>query len=78
MKVAVPTYGITVLGGTAYKGGTETTEAKEGTLIDIVADAPASGKVFDKWEVVSGDVTIVDATESVTFFAMPAEDVIFR
>lgn len=69
---------ITVLGGTAYKGGTETTEAKEGTLIDIVADAPASGKVFDKWEVVSGGVTLADATESVTLFAMPTEAVVIQ
>lgn len=78
VKVGVPTYCITVLGGTAYNGETETTEAKEGTLIDIVADAPASGEEFDKWKVVSGDVTLVDATQSVTLFAMPAKDVVIQ
>ena len=78
VKVAVPTYGITVLGGKAYESETEMTEAKEGTLIDIVADTPASGKVFDKWEVVSGTVTLADATQFVTLFAMPAEEVIIQ
>ena len=60
----IPTeYDITVTGGTASAN-----KAVAGTVITLTVDESAipAGKVFDKWEVVSGGVTVTDGK-----FTMP-------
>ena len=71
---AAPTeYTITVTDGKAIVGaGTETTKAAEDTTVTLTANAAPDGKVFDKWEVVSGSITLADATSATTTFTMPA------
>lgn len=64
---AIPTYSITVEtdgNGTAFASPAS---APEGTLITLTA-VPNSGYHFDRFEVVSGDITITNNT-----FTMPAE-----
>lgn len=66
---AIPTYSITVEtdgNGTAFASPAS---APEGTLITLTA-VPNSGYHFDRFEVVSGDITITNNT-----FTMPAEPV---
>lgn len=65
-----PSYDITVEGGSADK-----TTAKTGETVTLTADEPTGSNVFTGWEVVSGDVTLADATASTTTFTMPAENV---
>ena len=66
-------YDITVTGGKATVGaGTEITKAAEGTTVTLTANAAPAGQVFDKWEVVSGSITLADATSETTTFTMPA------
>lgn len=67
--VAPAKYTLTVNNGTG-EGGYEA-----GAAVTITADAPASGKQFDKWVVNSGSVTLADAASSTTTFTMPAEAV---
>ena len=71
---AAPTeYTITVTDGKATVGaGTEITKAAESTTVTLTANAAPDGKVFDKWEVVSGSITLADATSATTTFTMPA------
>ena len=66
-------YDITVTDGKATIGaGTEISKAAEGTTVTLTAnDAPAD-KVFDKWVVESGDITLVDANSATTTFTMLA------
>ena len=65
---AAETYAVTVVDGTADK-----TSATAGETITITADAPAAGKVFDKW---TGEgVVFADATAATTTFEMPAASV---
>ncbi|MGN0523946.1 MAG: leucine-rich repeat protein [Eubacterium sp.] len=47
----------------------------EGAIVTIEANTPAQGKVFDKWEVVSGDITLDSATSATATFIMPANAV---
>ena len=64
----IPTeYDITVTGGTASAN-----KAVAGTVITLTVDESAipAGKVFDKWEVVSGGVTVTDGK-----FTMPTNAV---
>ena len=69
-------YNVTVTGGTASVGaGTPITKATMGTTVTLTAGAAPSGKVFDKWEVVSGGITLADANSATTTFTMPAEAV---
>lgn len=66
---AIPTYSITVEtdgNGTAFASPAS---APEGTTITLTA-TPNSGYHFDRWEVVSGNITITNNT-----FTMPAEPV---
>ena len=66
-------YNVTVTGGTASVGaGTPITKATMGTTVTLTAGAAPSGKVFDKWEVVSGSITLADANSATTTFTMPA------
>ena len=69
-------YSITVTDGRATIGaGSEISKAAEGTAVTLTANAAPSGKVFDKWEVVSGGITLADANSATTTFTMPASAV---
>ena len=69
-------YNVTVTGGTVSVGaGTPITKATMGTTVTLTANAAPSGKVFDKWEVVSGDITLADVNSATTTFTMPASAV---
>lgn len=58
-------YNVTVTGGTASVGaGTPITKATMGTTVTLTAGAAPSGKVFDKWEVVSGGITLADVNSA--------------
>ena len=65
---------ITLENGKAYAGGEEITTAKKGTEVTIKAD-DLNGKVFDRWEIVSGNVTLKNANKAETTFTMPAESI---
>ena len=65
---------ITLENGKAYAGGEEITTAKKGTEVAIKAD-DLDGKVFDHWEIVSGNVTLENADKADTTFTMPAESI---
>ena len=65
---------ITLENGKSYAGGEEITTAKKGTEVTIKADN-LDGKVFDHWEIVSGNVTLKDANKAETSFTMPAESI---
>lgn len=65
--IPVTTYTVTVANGTA-----SASQAAAGTTVTLTADAAPSGKVFDKWEVVSGGITLADANSAKTSFTMPA------
>ena len=65
---------ITLENGKAYAGGEEITTAKKGTEVTIKAD-DLDGKVFDRWEIVSGNVTLKNADKAETTFTMPAESI---
>ena len=69
-------YNITVTDGKATIGaGSEISKAAEGTAVTLTANAAPSDKVFDKWEVVSGGITLADANSATTTFTMPASAV---
>ncbi len=69
-------YNVTVTGGTASVGaGTPITKATMGTTVTLTAGAAPTGNVFDKWEVVSGGITLADANSATTTFTMPASAV---
>lgn len=66
-------YTITVTDGKATVGaGVPISKAAEGTTITLTADAAPAGKVFDKWVVEGGSITLADASSSTTTFTMPA------
>ena len=72
----VTEYDITVTDGKATVGaGTEITKAAEGTTVTLTAGAAPTGKVFDKWKVVSGGITLANANSATTTFIMPASAV---
>lgn len=71
--IPVTEYDITVTDGKATVGaGIEISKAAEGTTVTLTANAPASGKVFDKWVVESGSITLADANSETITFTMPA------
>ena len=61
---------VTVTDGTA-----SVSKAAAGTTVTLTANAAPSGQVFDKWVVVSGSITLADASSATTTFKMPAEEV---
>ena len=73
----VPEYTVTVIKGTAsVAAGTPITDKiAQNTVVTVTADAPETGKVFDKWVVLEGNVTLADATKATTTFTMPASAV---
>ena len=71
-----PGYTVTVIKGTASVAGAPITDKiAQDTLVTVTADAPEAGKVFDKWVVLEGGVTLADATKATTTFTMPGNDV---
>ena len=69
-------YNITVTDGKAtVDAGSEISKAAQGTIVTLTANAAPSGKVFDKWEVVSGGITLADVNSATTTFTMPASAV---
>ena len=73
---ALRDYAVTVTGGTATAAaGTPITRAMEGVEVTVKADAPETGKVFDKWVVKAGGVTLANETSATTTFTMPGNDV---
>ena len=69
-------YSITVTDGKATIGaGSEISKAAEGTAVTLTANAAPSGKVFDKWVVKAGGVTLANETSVTTTFTMPGNDV---
>ena len=73
----VEAYTLTVIKGTAsVAAGTPITDKiEQNTVVTVTADAPETGKVFDKWVVLEGNVTLADATKATTTFTMPGNDV---
>ena len=73
----VPGYTVTVIKGTASvaAGAPITDKIEQNTVVTVTADAPETGKVFDKWVVLEGNVTLTDATSATTTFTMPASAV---
>ena len=73
----VEAYTLTVIKGTAsIAAGTPITDKiEQNTVVTVTADAPEAGKVFDKWVVLEGNVTLADATKATTTFTMPASAV---
>lgn len=73
----VESYTLTVIKGTAsVAAGTPITDKiEQNTVVTVKADAPETGKVFDKWVVLEGNVTLTDATKATTTFTMPASAV---
>ena len=63
-------YAITVIGGKADK-----TKAKYGESVTITANAPATGKEFDKWVVTGITLSDEDLAKSTVTFEMPASNV---
>ena len=73
---ALRDYAVTVTGGTAtVAAGTTITRAMEGVEVTVTADAPETGKIFDKWVVKAGGVTLANETSATTTFTMPGNDV---
>ena len=73
---ALRDYAVTVTGGTAtVAAGTSITRAMEGVEVTVTADAPETGKAFDKWVVKAGGVTLANETSATTTFTMPGNDV---
>ena len=73
----VEAYTLTVIKGTAsVAAGTPITDKiAQNTVVTVTADAPETGKVFDKWVVLEGNVTLADAAKATTTFTMPASAV---
>ena len=70
-------YTVTVIKGTAsVAAGTPITDKiEQNTVVTVTADAPETGKVFDRWVVLEGNVTLADAAKATTTFTMPASAV---
>ncbi len=69
-------FDIAVENGSATVDETPVSEVGGGITVTITANAPAEGKAFKEWIVVSGDgVILADATAATTTFVMPAGDI---
>ena len=56
----IPLYALTV------ENGTGSGNYADNTTITIMANAPETGKAFDKWELISGDAVIADVNNATT------------
>ena len=70
LEIKEPEYTVTVTNGTASPS-----QAAAGATVTLTANTAPSGQIFDKWVVVSGGITLADATSATTTFTMPAGDV---
>jgi len=61
-----PTYALTVVGGS----GSGSYAA--GTAVPIAASTPPAGKIFDKWDLTTGNGSFANATSASTTYTMPA------
>ena len=68
-------YTITMTDGEATVAGQPATTAIYQAEVTIKAATAPAGKTFDRWDVVSGQVTLADAKAETTTFTMPAGDV---
>ena len=74
-KLAATKYLVTVENGTLANNPPADGKYAQGATVTVQANAAPSGQVFDKWEVVSGGVTLANATQVSTTFTMPANEV---
>ena len=72
---AATKYLVTVENGTLANNPPADGKYAQGATVTVQANAAPSGQVFDKWEVVSGGVTLANATQASTTFTMPAGEV---
>ncbi len=74
---AATEFTVTVIKGTASvaAGTLITDKIAQNTVVTVTADAPGASKVFDKWVVLEGNVTLADVTKATTTFTMPGNDV---
>lgn len=74
---AATEFTVTVIKGTASVAAETliTDKIAQNTVVTVTADVPEAGKVFDKWVVLEGNVTLTDATKATTTFTMPGNDV---
>lgn len=70
----VPSYNISAENGVSTVDGASVTSASSGATVTLTANPPA-GKAFERWEVVSGGITIADENAPTTTFTMPDEAV---
>ena len=68
------TFDVTVTNGSASVEGKPVTAAAKNTEVTLTAKE-IDGKVFDKWEVVSGYITLEDSWSAITTFTMPTSAV---
>ena len=69
----VPTYILTVEGGEGSKSG-----LSDGAVVEIVANAPAAGKMFSQWTLVSGSGNFHSSTSAATTFVINGSDATVR
>ena len=74
-KLAATKYLVTVENGTLANNPPADGKYAQGATVTVQANAAPSGQVFDKWEVVTGGVTLANATQASTTFTMPAGEV---
>ena len=75
--VPTPTFSIDMQNDGNGTASASPSPAAQGATVTITA-APGSGYKFKEWQVVSGGVTLADATVSPTTFTMPANDVAIK
>lgn len=77
-KLEAPEYKITITDGKAFDltaSDKTITSAKAGADIGIQANDAKLGFMFDKWEIVKGDIELTEVNEEISGFAMPAMDI---
>ena len=67
-------YSISVEGGDALVNGNPVSKVSAGTTVTVTA-TPDPDEAFEKWEIVSGDITLADKTAFTTSFTMPENGV---
>ncbi len=75
-RIVDPTiYKATVTSGKAQVDGLTKVSIEEGATVTIIANSPATGYAFDKWIIVSGEITLADENASTNTFVMPESNV---
>ncbi|MSD05214.1 MULTISPECIES: InlB B-repeat-containing protein, partial [unclassified Eubacterium (in: firmicutes)] len=60
---------------TVHRGTADKSAAAANETVKLTADAPPTGKEFDKWVVNAGGISLADENASTTTFTMPAANV---